>query len=92
VVDSRVTPGKAGILCKSDIEKAYDHVTGEFLLKMLSCMGFGRKWVHWVRYCISIIRFSVLINGSPEGFFPANRGLRHGYPLSPFLFYQSWRV
>lgn len=84
VVDSRINQGKAGILFKLDIEKVYDHVNWEFLLKMLSYMGFGRKWVHWVRYCISTVRFLVLINGSVEDFFPANRGLRQGDP--PFLF------
>jgi hypothetical protein len=36
--------------------------------------------------CVSSTHLSVLINGSPLGFFKASRGLRQGYPLFPFLF------
>ncbi|WMV26179.1 hypothetical protein MTR67_019564 [Solanum verrucosum] len=85
-IDSRVTQKYPGILCKLDIEKAYDHVNWEFILSMLSQMGFGGSWTSWIKFCISTVKFSILINESPEGFFNAHRGIRQGDPLSPFLF------
>lgn len=42
-VDSRMKQKKSGILCKLDIEKAYDHVNWNFLLRLLEKMDFGQK-------------------------------------------------
>ncbi|XP_049391429.1 uncharacterized protein LOC125855766 [Solanum stenotomum] len=49
-------------------------------------MGFGNKWINWISFCISNVKFSLIINGSPKGFFQSQKGLRQGDPMSLFLF------
>lgn len=36
--------------------------------------------------CISTSTISILVNGSRTYFFRPSRGIRHGYPMSPYIF------
>ena len=74
------------MICKMDLEKAYDHMSWDFLLYMLTRCGFREKWCSWIEHCISLAHFSIMVYGSPNGFFRSSRGLRQEDPFSPLLF------
>ena len=49
-----------GVLCKFDLEKAYDHVNLKFLLYLLMRCQFGERWQHWIAHCIGF-PFSLMV-------------------------------
>ncbi|RVX06893.1 hypothetical protein CK203_015021 [Vitis vinifera] len=84
-IDSLLKGDEAGVLCKLDLEKAYDHINWDFLMTMMQKMGFGEKWTGWIRWCISTASFSILINGSPTAAGLRGRG-GNGIQVSHLLF------
>ena len=87
-LDGRRRSGALGVICKLDLEKVYNYVNWEFFLYLLQRCGFGERWRAWIEWCILTVR-SILINGTPEGFFNSSRGIRQGDPLSPLLFVEA---
>ncbi|RVW12371.1 putative ribonuclease H protein [Vitis vinifera] len=59
-IDSTLKNNESAILCKLDIAKAYDNVDWTFILTVMQKMGFGDKWIRWIKWCISTASFSVL--------------------------------
>ncbi|XP_039138822.1 uncharacterized protein LOC120276159 [Dioscorea cayenensis subsp. rotundata] len=74
------------MLIKIDIEKAYDTVSWNAILATLTKMNFPSSWISWISACLHSTSFSLLINGQPSPWFKSCRGIRHGDPLSSFLF------
>ena len=68
------------------MNKAYDRINWDFLLAVLTCMGFGPKWINWIKEYVTTVSYSVLINGSPFESFHPLRGLRQEDLLSLYLF------
>ena len=66
----------------------YNMVDWGFLQYMMTRMGFGMKWSigSIIVFLQLTFHFSILVNGSPKGYFKSSRGIRQGDPLSSMLF------
>lgn len=48
-------------------------------------MGFYDLWLAWIAECVNTPAFSILVNGTQQGDFRSDNGLRQGDPLAPYL-------
>ncbi|XP_026442379.1 uncharacterized protein LOC113341880 [Papaver somniferum] len=71
---------------KLDISQAFDTVSWSFVLEVFRRYGFSEDWCSWIHNILKFARISILLSGSPEGFFKITRGLRQGDPLSLLIF------
>jgi hypothetical protein len=75
-----------GMVIKLDMANAFDHVKHSFLFSVLKAYGFSDDFINWIKACIGSPWITPLVNGRPSHFFKASRGLRQGFPLSPYLY------
>ncbi|KAK1287822.1 hypothetical protein QJS10_CPB19g00354 [Acorus calamus] len=83
--------GKGRAAIKIDLQKAFDSIRWPFIKEVMKGMNTSNVWIDWVMTCIQSPRFSVLINGSPFGFFESSSELRQGDHISPLLFVLSMK-
>ena len=69
-----------------DFEKAFNTIEWTFLRKTPEHFGFGSSLINWINLFYSDIQSCIINNGWSGSFFSLSRGVRQGYPLSPYLF------
>lgn len=69
--------GRNGFIAiKVDMAKAYDRVEWNVLQTIMEAHDFNDNCCKLIFECILSVHYSVILNGSPCGFFPESRGIR----------------
>ena len=73
----KYTGKKKGFLgIKLDFQKAYDRMEWNFLLVLLRAFGFSNSFINLIHQCLSMVEFTLLLNGGLGPSFSPSRGLR----------------
>ena len=66
--------------------KAYDRLSGPWVLNCTSKMGFGERACKWVSIMLENTSATAAFNGWQPSSFPEPSGVQQGSPLSPLLY------
>ena len=76
-----------GILLSIDFEKAFDSVSWKFIdVVMREKFKFDESFIKWINVMYNGASSCILNNGFTSKYFPLQRGVRQGDPLSPYIF------
>ena len=73
----------------SDIEKAFDSVNHNFLLKVLENYGFSQDFLKWIVILLQDQKSCVVNGNKTTRYFTLKRGTRQGDPILAYLFILS---
>lgn len=74
------------LFIKLDISKVFDSIGWQYLLEVMTALGFSTKWRNWISAILGSSSSRIMINGRPSKNIIHAKGLRQGDPLSPMLF------
>ena len=77
---------KKGLMLLIDFEKAFDSVAWSFMEKCLKFYNFKNDIICWIKTFYRNIKSTVIVNNDPTMWFPIERGVRQGDPISPYIF------
>lgn len=86
LMDFTQETGRSGIFVSLDFAAAFDSLDHKFLFKSLGTFQLGDTFMSWVKLLYESTESCILNCGTSSGWFPFNRGVRQGCPISPFLF------
>ena len=74
------------MIIKLDMKNAFDRVNLFYFYQVLLSFAFSAGFVSLIKACIDRPWIAPLFNGRLTNIFLDSRGLRQGFPLSPFLY------
>ena len=81
-----------GLLMLIHFKKAFDSISWNFLYNVLEYLGFGKRFIHWIRILNNDIYASVLQSAVKTEFFKIQRGCKQGDPIAVYLFTISGQI
>ena len=78
-----------GFLLTVDIEKAFDSINHNFLLRVLENYGFSQEFLKWISILLQNQESCVINGGKTMRYFPLKRGTRQGDPISACILFFS---
>lgn len=73
---NQLTGNKEYMVIKLDLEKAYDRLEWDFILKTLMSLNLPANFINLVRHCLNYASLSIDWNGGRSNSFSSSRGLR----------------